>query len=149
MNYLLIEVPHQRAAEVTEMTEAEILTYAREGSGETAIETIEDARICLGRDLSGCDIVSVAEASEWAEGYQGHQNTLVRALVHAALHESRIVEYSTPAEVLADLREALGLSTQTDLAEALGVSQTTVSVWLSGGQAMSLPVRKLAWALIR
>ena len=55
---------------------------------------------------------------------------------------------ATPAEVVEMVSEAVSLTTQEEAAEEFGVTQATVSLWKSGKQSMSLPVRKLAWALI-
>ena len=52
----------------------------------------------------------------------------------------------TPAEIVARLRA--GMKTQNEIADALGVSQPTVSAWIAGRQEMSRPVRILAEKII-
>ena len=81
MSYLLIEIPHQRAAEVVRMTAVEITNHAI-------------AATMLGRGMADSRIIPVAEALAWAEQYArddraggagGHQSARVLALVKEAL----------------------------------------------------------------
>ena len=107
MNYLLVEIPHQRNATVTEMTEAEIIVYAeselaRDGEsreelaenlgltlvdGDIVFQTLDDAVNYLGRDLQACHAIPLAEAGSWARAYTGHQAARVLAAVVAIYEE--------------------------------------------------------------